>query len=341
MTLSFYLMVFILAFSTLTFSALDPKSYQSIIDSGISLTLNQQYDEAITLFKTASSKDNKNPLFDFYLMLTYEAMMVDYETTEWEKQFDSLCIRAEEGFKALEKKEPENAWVPYFLGSLQVTRGAHELRFSHYLNFTRSILNGVKLLKTSVKLDSTLNDAYLYIGLFQFARSKLVSWIPMFDDDRETAINIIEKAANGSDFSREFSTEVLIGLYGHTGEMDKAFALADSFKHKYPQNRAVYWIVGNACFAQKRYTEAEKEFLALKPMIEQGIPKKYLYNLIAVDALLSEIAFKTGRYDESLELCRNIQLVNTTDKRILELKQMARRLALKCEKKLKSKKGAS
>ena len=144
------------------------------------------------------------------------------------------------GFKTARKREPDNAWIPYFLGSLYVTRGAHELRFSHYLNFTKSILNGIKLLKTSVNMDSTLYDAYLYLGLFQFARAKLVGWIPMFDDEREAAITMIEKAGNESLFSREFAAQVLTGLYGHAGEMDKAAECAGRFKEKYPKNRAIY-----------------------------------------------------------------------------------------------------
>jgi tetratricopeptide (TPR) repeat protein len=329
------LILFAFLFSV-PWAALSPGAHQAVIDSGITLTLDQEYDKAIALFKRHAAVEPKNPLFDFYLLLTYEGMMIDYETTAWEKNFDSLSRRSEAGFKALQKQEPDNAWVPYFLGSLYVTRGAHELRFSHYLNFTKSILNGITLLKTSVKMDSTLYDAYLYLGLFQFARSKFLSWLPVFDDERDAAIGMIEKAMNESTFSRQFASQVLTGLYGHTGEIDKAIALATEFKRKFPKNRAIYWILGNACLSQKRYPEAEKEFLALRPMIEAGVPAQYPYNNVSIDALLANIAYKTGRYEESLLLCGKIAAGKEKDPRLVEFRLMAEKLAVKCEKKIKT-----
>ena len=334
------ILILLALMSSVPRAALSPGAHQAVIDSGIMLTLDQEYDKAIALFDRHAAANPKNPLFDFYLLLTYEGMMIDYETTAWEKTFDSLSRRSEAGFKALQKQEPGNAWVPYFLGSLYVTRGAHELRFSHYLNFTRSILNGINLLKTSVKMDSTLYDAYLYLGLFQFARSKFLSWLPVFDDERDSAVSMIEKAMNESSFSRQFACQVLTGLYGHTGEIDKAIILATDFKKKYPKNRAIYWILGNACLSQKRYAEAEKEFLALRPMVEAGVPIKYPYNYVSIDALLANIAFKSGRYEESLALCRKIIAGKEADPRLVEFRQMAEKLGAKCEKRIKTGKNA-
>lgn len=321
---------------TPAFALLTPEPHRSLIDSGIRLTLNQQYDSAFYLLKQASLKNPSEPLFDYYLMLAYEGMMIDYETTTWEKSFDSLYYRLEERFKLVRKQEPKNPWALYFLGTLYVTRGAHELRFSHYLNFTKSILNGIKLLKSAAALDSTLYDAYLYIGLFQFARSKLVGWIPLFDDERETAIAMMEKAADSSRFSREFALQVLAGLYGQTGELEKAEKVASRFREKYPDNRAIHWILGNAYLAQKRYTDAEREFQILKPLIETGIPKKYQYNYVTIDLLLAEIASKTGRCNEAIAYCEHILQAVSSDKRIDEVKAMAIKLSGQCGKNLKT-----
>jgi tetratricopeptide (TPR) repeat protein len=306
---------------------------RGLIDTAIVLGVNQDYGRLIPLLKERALREPGNPLFPFYLMVAYEAMMIDYETTQWEAQFDSLGQVSERGFRRLLKAGKEPAWMNYFLGILYVTQGAHELRFANYLTFTKSILKGISLLKKSVALDSTLNDAWLYLGAFNYARAELMSWLPFVEEDREEAVRMIETARQRSLFSREVSQQVLIGLYGRMGEVARAESLALDFRGRYPENRAVYFLLANVYLSKKRYAEAKREFEALKPLIAK-IPLQYDYNRLSVDASLAQAAFQLGDYGGCAKLCDGILSFSSKDIRSAKFKKFARKYKARAEKKL-------
>jgi tetratricopeptide (TPR) repeat protein len=310
---------------------IQPEAYRSVIDSGITLSLEQRYTDCFDLFKRNASGHPGRVLAPFYTLMNYEAMMIDYETTDWESVYDSLSLLSEALLNAEIKRDRNDAWAHYFLGTLFVTRGAHALRFSHYLNFTTEVLKGIQLIKKSVALDSTLMDACLYLGLYQYARAELFSWLPLLGDEKNEAVELIEKAARYSLFSREVATQVLVGIYGRSGELEKAAVIAAEFKVHHPSNRAIYWLIGNVYLSQKKYRDAQKEFVTLKSMIT-NIPAKYAYNYISLDASLARCHYELGELDACIALCDNILARKDADKRIKELQSVAERLRKKADR---------
>ncbi|MFH0920363.1 MAG: hypothetical protein V1913_08365 [Fibrobacterota bacterium] len=326
---------FLLTIQLLALSAsgrLSPVAYRPVIDSGIAFSLSQQYTECLRLFGRHSIGEPACVLSPFYRLMTYEAMMIDYESVEWEPVYDSLSRQCETLLRAEIARDKNDAWAHYFLGTLSVTRAAHALRFSHYLNFTAEVVKGIQLLKKAAALDSTLADACLYLGLYQYARAELFSWLPLLGDEKNEAVEEIEKAAAHASFSREVAIQVLVGIYGRNGEFGRAAALAAAFKTRYPDNRAIYWLLGNAYLSKKEYREAKKEFLALRPLL-RGIPRQYPYNDVSLDATLARIHFELGETDSCIARCNSVLARSGDDKRIRELQTMTERLRKKAERK--------
>jgi hypothetical protein len=310
-----------------------PSPHQSIIDSSLTLALNQEYDSLFSLFQALGRKNPQNPLFDFYQMLACEAKMIDYETTAWVKAFDSLGARAERGFKKIMKREKRNPWIYYFLGNFYVTRGAHELRFSNYLNFSRNIFKGIGLIRKSVKLDSTLYDAYLYLGTYEYAKAEIFKWVPFMEDEKEEALGMIRLAMEKSLFSRQTAVQVLVGIYGHMGDVANAEKIALDFKARYPQNRAIYWLMGNVYLSKKLYARARAEFEALEPMLS-GIPREYDYNTASLNAILSRVTYNLGDYRACAARCGRVLACKSGDHRMKKLKKVARKYKARAEKRL-------
>lgn len=308
------------------------RDHLGLVDSAIQLAVNQRYDGLIPLLERKCAATPGQPLYPFYLMLAYEAMMIDYETTKFERKFDSLGAVSEAGFNRLMKNKGNRAWMDYFLGILYVTRGAHELRFANYLSFTKSIIQGVGHLKKSVKEDSTLVDAFLYLGAYKYVRAELTSWLPFADEEKEEAVGMIEAARLRSVLSREVSQQVLTGLYGHMGEVAKSESLAADFSRRYPENRAIHWLLANVYLSKKRYADAQREFLALKPLVT-GIPAEYAYNYVSVDASLAQVAFHLGEYAQCAALCDTILAVRSEDGRIEKFRRFAKKYKAKAGKK--------
>jgi tetratricopeptide (TPR) repeat protein len=330
---SIFVFIFILANLVFADQQFKPRAFKQIIDTGTQMALNQDYGRLIPLFETAVRESSFVPFFAFYLMMAYEAMMIDYETVEWENIYDSLSLIVENGFKTMLKKDKHNAWAHYYLGSLYVTKAAHELRFSNYLNFTKSVLKGIRTLKKSVALDSTLYDAYVYLGVYQFAKAEFFDWLPFMEDDKSEAVEMIETAARKALFSREVAEQILVGLYGHMDRLDKAVEIAEDFKRRYPDNRAIYWLLGNVYLSKKKYREAGRTFETLKPMVE-GIPARYLFNRVALNASLARIYYHLESYQQCIALCDQILASKTADKRILKFRKFARKYKEKSEKEL-------
>ena len=321
----------LLVFSVTAFARVSPVSYQSVIDSGIGLTLDQRYEECLALFQRHAAGEPGRFLAPFYALMTHEARMIDYETVDWEHAYDSLSLLTESLFKAEIKRDRNDAWANYFLGTLYVTRGAHALRFSRYLNFTADVLKGIQSLKRALALDSTLSDACLYLGLYQYARAELFSWLPLLGDEKNEAMELIERAARQSLFSQEVAIQVLVGIYGRNGEFDKAASLAAEFKSRHPDNRAIYWLLGNVYLSQKKYPEAQKEFSTLQGLLP-GIPAQFVYNPASLNSTLARIHYETGEYAACIALCDKILALRVADKRVGELQSVTERLRTKAEK---------
>ncbi|OGJ87228.1 MAG: hypothetical protein A2268_06780 [Candidatus Raymondbacteria bacterium RifOxyA12_full_50_37] len=309
-------------------AALTPHAYALVIDSGIALTMNQEYTAVVSLLKAHAAKEPSNPLFMFYLMHVYQVMMIDYETTDFKREFDSCALAAEKGFLKRAASEANNPWINYYLGNIYVTQGAYELRFANYLNFSKNILKGVKQLKKAFEKDTTLYDACIYLGLFQYAKAELFGWVTFWEDDKDVAISLIEEASKKSRYSREVAEEILIGLYGHRGEREKASAAAARVKERFPGNRAVYWLMANIYLRNKQYAAAKTEFDALAPLVNQ-IPATYQYNYISLDTYRAKVAFELGDYGQCLALCDTVLGRQSGDERITPFKDIVRKLKKK------------
>jgi len=311
--------------------------YRAAIDSSVQLGIRQEYERLTLFFKEQCRLHPGDPVYPFFLMLNYEAMMIDYETTDFERPFDSLAVVSENGFKRLQKHRCNQAWMNFFLGTLYVTQAAHELRFANYLTFTKDVLRGISLLNKSVEADSAIYDAYLYLGAFQYARVALTGWLPFADDEKGEAVDMIERARNHGLMSREVAVQVLIALHGHMGDVAGAESLAADFKRRYPENRAVYWLLGNVYLAEKRYADARAEFERLVPLVDK-IPVIYAYNRFSLAAELARTCYESGDYKASIAWCEKILSYQNGDKRCQKYVKFARKYLSRGRKKLDAEK---
>jgi hypothetical protein len=109
---------------------------------------------------------------DFCRIMTCEAIMVDYESNVKEAQFDSLTSHLEYVLTKKIKKKNKSPWPRFYLGALLVTKGAHQIRFARYFDFTKNMLNGY----IQYQIDSTLVDAAISIYMIMQNRVSLVGF---------------------------------------------------------------------------------------------------------------------------------------------------------------------
>jgi tetratricopeptide (TPR) repeat protein len=289
--------------SSVSASYLSPDTCSAIISKGIDYVILQEYDSALTLFSSNKEvSEEKRTILDFCRIMTLEAIMIDYESNLWEKEYDSLSQRLENLLHQKIKQVNKEGWPRFYLGALLITKGAHQIRFARYFDFTKSMLSGMGYIRRAYQLDSSIVDAALYLSLYDYAKSRLISWLPGVDDGSETAIAFLENAAKRGFFTKAVAAQALVTLYAESGKWDSAKETADKFCIKYPTNRAMRWMLGKAAYSGDNFDLARKCFNELIPLIDK-IPEHYPYNVLSLHWHLASLDYETGNFKEARERC--------------------------------------
>ncbi|MBL8025115.1 MAG: hypothetical protein JNL74_01820 [Fibrobacteres bacterium] len=280
---------------------LSPKPYVYEINRGIDFVIIQQYDSALALFKhDRNAPEDKRIIFLFCRVLALEAMMVDYESNVRGGEFDSISLKLEQILIKKLKSESNSSWLHFYYGSLLVTDGAHQVRFAKYLDFTKNMFKGMTHLNKSYELDNGNTDAAFCVGLYSYAKSKLVQWLPGVEGVDSSTISAMERASVSGIFTNMIAAQTLVNLYAENGNWEKAEATKRIFCSRYPEARAIRWILGKAAYAGENYSLARAQFNELMPLID-AMPSDLIYNRLSLALHLSMVDFKTGAYKEASE----------------------------------------
>jgi tetratricopeptide (TPR) repeat protein len=174
------------------------------IRSGIEHIFRAEFNSALSTFKQVCDRYPDHPAGYYYMALTYQSMMMHYETARWENIYFNLLDSTRTLVESMLKMSGSDPWLLFFLGNTYAYQGMYEAKRGHLFSGFKDAKTGVDLLKRAVELDSLFYDAYIGIGNYRYWAGKYyryIRWLPFIGDERDQGILEIETGMKQSHYS--------------------------------------------------------------------------------------------------------------------------------------------
>ena len=251
---------------------------QDWIDENIELTINGKFNQALSLLNKRIENDTTDFQSYFYLAATLNSKMTHYENLNFEEEFYSAI---ENTIRLIKMKKIENlklsdstkAQFSFYLGSAYGYRGFFEGRKGNWYSALSDGLAAIDLLEESVELDSSLLQAYLGIGTYDYwssSKLKFALWLPFIPDNRERGIELIKKSLSNTGPAKFMAMHQLVYILIDYGRFEDAKIYAEEIIEKYPQSQFMWWAYSHVFYKQRAYDKAITSYKYLIDLIENS-----------------------------------------------------------------------
>lgn len=184
------------------------KEIEDMAVKGLDKSYDFKWNDAEQIFEKMVTKFPQDPRGYHYLASIYLwYYLSSKEKDDYENFFKYSDTAIEKGNDLIEK-EPENKDLLYIIGDDYTFRAIVFSRAEHYLDAAWATKKSESYLKKVIEIDSTYYDAYLGLGLYNFAIGQIPSafkWalsLAGIDGDKSEGIKYIRQCAKNGYFSK-------------------------------------------------------------------------------------------------------------------------------------------
>ncbi len=253
-----------------------------LVEDVLHFTFSEKYDEAWLLIDRLKSHIPEDPLPHILRAGLDDYWMMDYTTNSLEDQFNAEIDTALLFAKRFKKSDP--ARYHFFRGIAYAYRATREGREKRLFPAVRDGRRALKELRKALKYDSTLYDAYLPIGIFDYALSELPGFVKFFirtQDKREQGLREVRLAADSGWITRTAAKDALAWMLAYHGEYQEAAEIARELLKEYPGSRSFRWTLVYALRRMGKWHEALDVYNELFYLIARD-PAQSDYNIAVV-----------------------------------------------------------
>lgn len=291
----------------LLLSASIPPSPEGLIDlikEGLEYSYMEKYSEAESLFNLVIEKYPDDPAGYFFKAALLDLYMLDFSIDLREKEFFQLLKEAIERAKKWERSSDSKklAWAHFYKGASLSYMAMRQGRKRSFLKALANGLSAVNELKAAIKYDSTLYDAYLGLGTYDYIISELpkfLKWLPFFGDRKEEALRKIRIASEKSIFARVAGKDALAWTLAYDGKPKEAIKIARDLIKRYPKSRSFRWTLAYALRRAGRWREARDIYLELLSLVLKE-QKEYPYDIAVTSYWISKTLYYSREWEMAL-----------------------------------------
>jgi hypothetical protein len=198
--------------------------------------------------------------------------MMDYESYQQEDLFKALLDTTISLSKDKLKKDKTDAWAYFYLGSAYGYLALNKAKQDNFLEAFQYTRYSVNALEKSIKLDSTLYDACLGIGMFKYYQgrfSKYLSWMPFVNDERQAGIAMIKKAMTKSKFSQYSALNSLCWILIEEERYVEADSLLTQAIAEFPESRLFLWAAAKLAREQQNWHDTISYYKRILILFEE------------------------------------------------------------------------
>jgi tetratricopeptide (TPR) repeat protein len=272
------------------------------IQRGLDLTYRAEYEAALEEFDAALALDTIDPAGYLFKAACLETYMVDYDSRCFEEEFYALIDLCQRKAEARLKIVPEDGWSRFYLGTCHAYRAVHDIFYKgSYLSGVSHGFKTIREFEQALREDSTVYDAYLGIGIFDWGLDKVVSKLPLVNRSSDEAVDRVTLAFERGVYSRVPAKSVLAWMHVIDERYDQALVHARELCENFPQSRFFKVILGSI------YLDLEEWDPALEVWWD-------LFELATFDSLafypravarlgLARSYFGKGDFERCIEMC--------------------------------------
>ncbi len=265
-----------------TYAATLDSAYVAQLRSGITYTMNEQFDSARAIFTRLVKLDSLDHAATLYLAGVDHAEMMDREDYSHKEQFEvkvDWAIRLAE--QALNQGQ-DSAWAYLTIGNGHAYTASLEAKAGSWWSAMRRGLKAKSAYLKALEINPTLYDAYLGLGTYHFwksAKTEFINWLPFVGDRKDDGVTELRLAADSSLFSNDLALNSLVWIYLERKEPQQALDCADTLLRRLPDSRLVRWGLAFSCYAAGKLHEAADHFGNIIESLENDTTQNY-FNLI-------------------------------------------------------------
>jgi len=254
--------------------------FQKLIDKYPDDLRGYHYKSTISLWYYLSSKSSD----DYQNFVRYSDLALD----KGGKQLDT---------------DPDNEIILYTLGTVYSSRAIVFAKAESYLNAAWASKKSESYLNDALKINPKRADAYLGLGLYNYAVGQIPSgfkWalsLAGINGNKELGIQYLKKAANEGYFSKTEASYYLSQIYSEAvNNYDMASTYLKSLIKKYPDNLLFNYSMGVLEIKKKNLSQAEKIISKILKTNETNFKELvYFSNFLMGDIYFKENNFETAK----------------------------------------------
>ncbi len=273
--------------------------------SGIHMAANDRFAEAESLFTTLADAYPASPIGPLFAAATIHAQMLDEESPARYNEFERWLTQAEALAENWNREEPSSGEPEFVLGAALGYDAVYESRWGGWFAALKKGLRAKNHFADAIARDTTLVDAYLGIGNYNYWKSvktDFINWLPIVADERSKGLEQLRYVISDGVFSKSAARVSLCWALMHDGDFDAAIAHADTLQSEYPNARVPLWIRAYANFNLYRWANALELYGQLEQHILATGPGNY-YNLIDCAYYEAQCYNGLGQWTDALDAC--------------------------------------
>ncbi|MDT7879557.1 MAG: hypothetical protein RQ990_01720 [Candidatus Hydrothermia bacterium] len=314
-------------------------SEDSTLIEAMYLGLNEYYDQSFALINQVLSKNPTSIKAYLLKAIILDYRMDDYGNNIGEDEFFE-CIDKVIKFSSSLLQSENRAEGYFFIGSAYALRAFRYGKKGIYAPILSDIINGIDYLNKALEINKELYDAYLLLGLYNYASDQFPSFVKFIlrtgDTKKRKKLGIeqLEIASEKSRYVKDLTKYALLEIYYRERMYNKAYEIGKELVQKYNHSRNIRWIYGKSLRALGKWEEARiiyEELLYL--ILDTRDFDKYQIVLSSYYTALSY--YTLGKYEEAyqfLNFAYVVILENLNVKELLKLKPRVENLMKNVER---------
>lgn len=294
-----YLVLFLFSFFVTLYSQQDiDKQILKGLDNCYNFNFQQAEDDFNNLVKKYPD-DPRGYHYKSTIYLWY--YLCNKDKSDFDKFINYSNIALDKGEKYLDQK-PDDEMVLYIMGTTQSCRAIVYAKAEKYVDAAWASKKSESYLTQALERNPKLSDAYLGLGLYNFAVSQIPSgfrWalsLAGIKGDKDTGLKYVKKAAAEGYYSKTEAQYYLSQMFSEVMfDVNNANSILKQLTKKYPDNLLFSYSMTVVEMKRKNLTSAEKYIARLL-----SEDKTYFKQLISFsNFLMGDICYKKNEFSNA------------------------------------------
>lgn len=291
----------------------------SMIRTGITHIINQDYTSAKQVFNTLNEEYSQLPLGKIYLAANKIAEAYDYA-----EDFDETYIlknleSAKEQSEKLVDQDKANIWYRYFYALAEGYISYYEAIEGSWFSALSTGINSISEFEKILIEDKNFYEAYIAIGTFEYWKSRkleFMDWLPFANDTKNFGIDRLIVAIDSSSYNSHLAINSLIWIYIDQKKYEEAIKVAEKSLIEFPQSRTFKWALARA-YEEKNPLRAIELYKEILHSYTDSLKENYK-NEITLKHLIAQQYAKLGDKEKAIKYCDEILSMKNIPRKTLD-----------------------